>query len=68
MVFFVSLFQHFLSFNFLKNKGVDDSISECDLDSVCKFDFEIINNDDSQMNETMQILIDFLKQLYKINF
>lgn len=47
--------------------GVDDSASECDLDSIKNWDFEIANNDDVEMNKSLEKLLDYLKKHIDVN-
>jgi hypothetical protein len=45
--------------------GVDDSISECDLDSIKDWDFEIFNNHDtSTMHKQLELIIDYLREAF----
>lgn len=46
---------------------MDDSISECDLDSIKNWNFKICNNNDETLHNSLQILIDYIKQLAETN-
>ena len=48
--------------NWVFTKGVDDVKSECDLDDIENFDFNILNNNDHEFENSLSILRDFINK------
>jgi hypothetical protein len=50
----------------LKKIGVDDSITECDLDDKKDWDFTVNNNSDEESTLSLEQVIEYAKKIFPL--